>query len=103
MQVYETASRRRCRDVTGKNPIQVRWIDTHKQGDIIQKFRSRLVAKDFKKEADPELDTTTPPIDALRLLISLAAIGYSRRGSRRTLMVDDVARAYDNTPLRIQS
>lgn len=98
MQVYRTVPKQRCRDVTGWEPIKVRWVDTNKQDEANPKYRSRLVAKDYKKGSDPELYTATPPIDALRLLISLAAIGSPSRGARRRIMTNDVARAYFNAP-----
>ena len=98
MQVYKKVPIRRCKDMTGKMPIKVRWIDTNKQDEANPKYRSRLVAKDFKKFNDPELYTATPPIEMLRCLISIAATGWGRTGRRRKIMVNDVARAYFNAP-----
>lgn len=48
IQVYRKVSKQRCRDVTGREPIKVRWVDTNKQDEINSKYRSRLVAKDYK-------------------------------------------------------
>lgn len=97
-QVDKNVPRKRCRDTSGKNPIQVRWVDTNEQGNINPKNRSRLVAKGFKQGGDPELYVSTPPIVALRLLISLAELGHSRRGSSRAIMVNEAARAYFRAP-----
>lgn len=80
MQVYDKVPWQRCRDATGCEPIKVRGADTSKQDDAKPKYRSRLAAEGYKKGSDPELYTATPPIDALRLLISLAATGYTSRG-----------------------
>jgi hypothetical protein len=98
MKVYKKVPLQRCKDLTGKAPIKVRWIDTNKQDEQNPKYRSRLVAKDFKKYHDPDLYTATPPIEMLRYIISRAATGMSRTGRRRKLMVNDVARAYFNAP-----
>lgn len=53
MQVYKKVPRQKCRDITGRNPIQVRWLDTKKQGENNPKYISRLVAKDVKQGFDP--------------------------------------------------
>ena len=98
MKVYRKVPRQKCKDMTGKMPIKVRWIDTNKQDELNPKYRSRLVAKQFKRYQDPELYTATPPIEMLRSIISIGATGSSRKGRRRKIMVNDVARAYFNAP-----
>ena len=55
MQVYRKVSIRKCWQMTGKAPIGVRWVEVNKQDNINPKYRSRLVAKDFKTSNDPEL------------------------------------------------
>jgi hypothetical protein len=35
-------------------PIKVHWINTNKQDEMNPKYRSRLVAKDFKRYNDPD-------------------------------------------------
>jgi hypothetical protein len=49
MKVYQKVPIQKCKDLTGKMPIKVRWIDTNKQDEANPKCRSRLVAKDFKR------------------------------------------------------
>jgi hypothetical protein len=98
MKVYSKVPVQKCKDLTGKMPIKVRWRDTNKQDEANPKYRSRLVAKDFKKYEDPELYAATPPIEMLRFLVSAAATGWSRHGNRRKIMVNDVARAYFHAP-----
>lgn len=95
MEVYKKAPIRRCTHLTRKPPIQVRWIDTNEQDEVNPQYRSRWVAKDFKRCAHPELCTARPP---LRLMVSIAATGKSFRGCQRNIMINDVARAYDNVP-----
>ena len=56
--------------MTGKVPIKLKWVDTRKStGEV----RSRLVAKEFKKDHRPETFSATPPLEAMKLLISLVA------------------------------
>ena len=83
MGVYTKVSKKRCHDVTGKAPIGVRWVDINKQDDASPLYRSRLVAKDFNKGKDPDLYTATPPLELLRVLVSLAA---GRKRKRRWTM-----------------
>ena len=94
MKVYQKVSRSRCLQVTGKGPIGVRWIDVNKQGEDDPLYRSRLVAKDFNNYKDPDLYTATPPLELLRLIISIAASRRSKDGKQWKLMVNDVSRAY---------
>ena len=74
---------------TGKKPLDLRWVD-HNKGDSEKPvYRSRLVAKEFKRGNDSELYAATPPIENLRILISLCA-----RDPRRRIMISDISRAY---------
>lgn len=45
-------------------------IDASKQDELNPIYRSRLVVKDFERWSDPDMHTSTPPIDMLRLLVS---------------------------------
>lgn len=63
MQVYKSVPTQKCRDMTGKEPIKVRWVDTTKHDEASPKHRSRLVANNLKRTSDPDLYTATPPID----------------------------------------
>ena len=92
--VYTKVPIEECIRVTGKKPIGVRWIDVNKQDDIDPKYKSRLVAKEIKKTAMPELYAATPPLEALKLIISSAV----EEGTKRKLMACDVSRAYLNAP-----
>lgn len=98
MRVYGKVPKQKCRDMTGREPVKARWADTNTQDEANPNYRSRLLTKDYKTKSDPELYTTTPPIDALRLLLCLAATGYASKGARRRVVINDVARAYLNAP-----
>ena len=91
MKVYKKVPTQRCKDLTGKMPIKVRWVDTNKQDEANPKYRSRLIAKDFKRHSDPDLYTATPPIEMLRFIVGVSATGRSRRGWRRKIMLNDLA------------
>ncbi len=75
--------------------IKTRWIDINK-GDLMSPIhRSRFVGKEFNEGKDDTLFAATPPLEALRLLVSEAAT-WSRRGNkgRKAIMINDVARAF---------
>eukprot|EP00973_Karenia_brevis_P081866 11349902-Karenia_brevis.AAC.1 len=92
MGVYKKVPLTRCYELTGKGPIDVRWIDINKQDAKNPLYRSRLVAKQFRTNNDPDLFAATPPLEAMKIIISTAAtIG---EGETRKIMVNDVSRAY---------
>ena len=85
-----------CLDKTDKAPIKTRWIDINKGDKIHPELRSRLVAKDYNTGKRPDLFAATPPLEALKLLISLwmtEGIGY---GNFEPYVMDfiDIRRAY---------
>ena len=75
MQVHKKVSVQPCKDETGKMPNKVRWIETNKQDEGNPKYRSRLVAKEFKRYHDPDLFSSTLPIEMLIYTVSNAATG----------------------------
>ena len=81
---------------TGGKIITTRWVDVNKGDSANPNYRSRLVGKEFKTGVDDTLFAATPPIEALRLIVSRAAttIEDSDKGETRELMVNDVSRAY---------
>ena len=93
MGVYEVVDIRDCLKMTGRAPIKSRWIDINKGDDKNRNYRSRWVAKQFKTNNDFELFAATPPLDALRYVISTAA--SMKDGG---LMGNDVSRAYFYAP-----
>ena len=75
---------------TKKGPIFVRWIDINK-GDVEKpNYRSRLVAREINKHKRYDSFVATPPFDAMKLLLSLAASG----NKGEVIMVIDVSRAF---------
>ncbi len=60
---------------TGRAPVTVRWVDVNKGDDANPKYRSRLVARQLKAtdKSGESFFAPTPPLEALRAVISLAA------------------------------
>ena len=71
----------------GVVPVSVRWVDVVK-GDGTT--RSRLVARDFKGDdrGRDDLFAATPPLEALRMLLSRAATITPSRGHRKLMFID---------------
>ncbi len=92
--VYRKVPIEQCVKRTGKHPIKVRWVDINKGDKRRPKYRSRLVAKDIKRNARPDLYAATPPLEALKAVLAVAAKGGKTGG----LMVNDVKRAYFYAP-----
>ncbi len=64
-------------------------------------YRSRFVAKEFNTGKDAGLFAATPPLEALRMLISEAAtVDHDTDGSEKVIMVNDVARAFFEAPMK---
>ena len=92
MRVYDRVPRSEQAETGGK-VIGTKWIDVNK-GDLDRpNIRCRLVGKEFKTAPDDALYASTPPLEALRMIVSRAAT-YSRGGQERELMINDVSRAY---------
>ncbi len=88
-----------CYEVTGKAPLGIRWIDINKGDDLVEELRSRLVAKEIKRDKREDLFAATPPLEALKMLLSLAVtegFGHSKgnRGGGDKIDFIDVKRAY---------
>ena len=86
----------------GWKVIQTRWIDVNKGDRDRPNYRSRLVAKEFNDGTMHDgLFAATPPLEALRLLISEAAtIRKGVEDTRKVIMINDVARAFFEAPIR---
>ena len=97
--VYLEADVEECVEVTGKKPIQVRWVDVDKGFGV---YRSRLVAKDFRlknKIDDREgLFAATPPLEIATFLIMHSAT-KCRQGEVRKVMLIDISKAHLYAPI----
>ena len=82
--------------------IPTRWIDINKGTAQDPCYRSRLVAKEFNTGAEEGLFAATPPLEAVRLLLSDVATVRQGSHSRsaRVVMINDVARAFFEAPMQ---
>jgi len=94
-----------CINKTGKPPISVRWVDTNKGDDVNPEIRSRLVARQIRGPGQDSVFAPTPPLEALRTVLSIATTnlpGKPRRcwdpmsEERTQISFIDISRAYFN-------
>ena len=57
---------------TGKGPVSTKWLDTNKGDSVHPNIRSRFVAREIAHERDTAMVAATPPLEANKLLYSLA-------------------------------
>ena len=79
--VYTKVPIEECIQATGNKPIGTRWVDVNKGDSVHQEYRSRLVAQEIKVGKREDLFAATPPLEAKKMLFSLAVtevIGYER-------------------------
>ena len=88
MKITRAEARRR-----GLKIIKVMWIDVDKGDAQSPNIRSRLVAKEFNNGVEEGLFAGTPPIEALRLLVSAAATVEDDE-ENSVIMINDVSRAF---------
>ena len=69
MKVWTKIPRRMAKE-RGWRTIKSRWLDINKGDDANPKYRSRFVGKEFNDKTVDGLFAATPPLEALRLLIS---------------------------------
>ena len=84
--------------------VKTRWIDINK-GDLENTIiRCRLVGKEFNNGELEGLFAGTPPLEALRLLLSdVATNDHSKqieKRRRKLLMINDVSRAFFEAPMQ---
>ena len=78
-----------------KKVITVRWIDISKCDELMPNYRSRLVAREIKLDKRDDLFAATPPLEAMKHILSSVATGT--RGEK--IMTIDVSRAFFRAPV----
>ncbi len=73
--VWRKRPKHEARQKTGRGPISVRWVDVNKGDDLNPRYRSRLVARQLRAHdrSGASFFAPTPPLEALRTVLSLAA------------------------------
>ena len=73
---------------TGKPPFKGRWVDTNKGDRTTPDIRCRWVAKDIAFRKSDEFFAATPPLEAMRLLVSEAASQGATVGREQVALLD---------------
>ena len=89
--VYEKIDEKKAVGLYGITPVDTKWVDTDKafEGEPMQ-IRSRMCAREFKSDDRPDLYAGTPPLEALKAIISIAA----NHKETFSIMHIDLSRAY---------
>lgn len=96
MNLYTKVPIGECKRETGKCPITVRWIDINKGDTESPNYRSRVVAREINTYKRHDLFAATPPLEALKIILSIAASG----NKGEIVMINDVSRAYFHAPAK---
>ena len=86
--------------------IKSRWIDINKGDDDKPNYRSRMVGKEFNDREIEGLFAATPPLEALRLILSWAASsvgplsGAENGMPDKSSLIADVSRAFFEAPAK---
>lgn len=95
--LYTKVPRDKAKQLSAK-VISVRWVDINKGDADTENYRSRLVAREIKRDNRLDLFAATPPLEALTAIISMCTSCI--KGEK--IMVNDVSRAYFCAPARRQ-
>ena len=82
----------------GGKVFSTRWIDTDKSYRGNPNYRSRLVAREIKKDKRQDLFSATPPLETGKLLEADCAKGQ-RQATPLRIGIFDVSRAYLYAPV----
>ena len=89
--VYEKVDEKEAVEKYGVTPVDTKWVDTDKAlEEEPMQIRSRMCAREFKSDDRPDLCAWTPPLEALKAIISIAA----NHQETFSIMHIDVSRAY---------
>ena len=95
LKVYDVVPIEESYNVTGKELIKVRFVDMNKGDEQNPNYRSRLVAKEFRDGSGySELFAGMPPLEAKKLLVSLAASNLTHNNKPLKLAFIDIKKAY---------
>ena len=104
--VWELRPVSEARAKMGRRPISVRWVETNKGDDDNPNIRSRLVAREIRAPGEDAIFAPTPPLESLRMIVSMAATTLTAQGwtpnwepdsdHRTQILMIDISRAYFN-------
>ncbi len=95
MGVYTKVAREKWMKV-----ISTRWLDINKGDEGAPNYRARLVGREIKMDKRGDLFAATPPLESLRMIISICAMHQEDQdvSERFVVMSNDVKRAYFHAP-----
>ena len=93
-QVWEVVPIEQCNQRAGKKPFGRRWVDVNKGDSSAPDVRCRYVAKEIATYKDDAFSSSTPPLEALRMLLSHAASGRTNSKKGRKVLVIDARKAH---------
>ena len=105
--VYREAQWSEMEDI-GLKPVPTRWLEVNKGDAERVNIRSRIVAQEARGRTDlgkKDIASTfaaTPPLEAVKMLCSLAMTGqgHVQEDDRRVLGFYDISRAHFHSPAR---
>ena len=103
--VYVKVPIEECFEKTGRKPISIKWVYVNKGDDRCPNYRARLVARQMEKwnEASDAF-AGTPPLEAKKMLFSLAATKHRHEGTNEEVEMElsfiDIRRAYFNADVK---
>lgn len=77
----------------GAKVITTRWIDTNKGDESKPDYRARLVGREIKIDDRPDLFAATPPLESLRMILSICA-HHQHDDEPYRILSSDIKRAY---------
>ena len=95
MQVYSKVKREPWMKI-----ISTKWLDVNKGDEAAPNYRARLVGREIKKDKREDLFAATPPLESLRMILSICASNQYNLDPEERYMVmsNDVKRAYFYAP-----
>ena len=103
--VWVSVPRAEAKEKTGRPPISVRWVNTNKGDHANPNVRCRFVAREIRTPGQEAIFAPTPPLEALRTVLSCATtqfVGDRRKvwdpqsDERMQVSLVDISRAYFN-------
>ncbi len=86
--VWDEVPTSQCWTRTGRRPLKGRWVDHNKGDSGCPAIRCRWVAKEIATYKDIDLFAATPPLEALRAIMSFTATGKRAKGNRKIMKID---------------
>ena len=103
--VWAKRTIKECLEITGRPPVTVKWVETNKGDDVDVNIRARLVARQIRGPGQDSIFAPTPPLEALRTILSLATTNIAgkpkriwdpKAENRTQISFIDISRAYFN-------